>query len=300
MKDEKKIDTAVILAAGFGERFKPISDIIPKPLIPFLNKPLIEHVIERFLKFGVGVFFVNLHHLPDKIVSVLKKYEKKAEFHFSYEENILGTYGLFSKISNKLPDEFFVSNSDIFFDYPFEEALSLFAKKDFEVLLVLKKRKSNGLYTPFELRDNKVVQIGKGESFFTGFYLAKKSFVKEAKEEKIDLIDILQEKLKMGLIGGIVVDNKWFDCGTPKTFFNSTKEILMDLKKGKRKIVLKKKESYVSKRAEIEGFLVVGDNSKVFKNVKLKNVIILGDTLLKGNIQIENAIVFKDNIIFME
>lgn len=63
---------AMIFAAGLGTRLKPITDSIPKALVPICGKPLLQHVIERLISFGFNEIIVNVHHFPDQIIDFLK------------------------------------------------------------------------------------------------------------------------------------------------------------------------------------------------------------------------------------
>ena len=63
---------AMIFAAGLGTRLKPITDSIPKALVPINGKPLIQHIIEKLKKSGFDEIIVNIHHFPDQIIDFLK------------------------------------------------------------------------------------------------------------------------------------------------------------------------------------------------------------------------------------
>lgn len=89
-----KIIQAVILSAGFGTRLKPLTDTIPKVMIPFFGKPLLEHHIEQYKKFGVTEFFINLHYLPKVITDYFGDGKKfGVSITYAYEDPILGTAG---------------------------------------------------------------------------------------------------------------------------------------------------------------------------------------------------------------
>lgn len=110
-----KITQAVILSAGLGTRLRPITDNIPKVMVPLGGKPLLEHHILQFKKNGVNEFFINLHHLPEVVKSYSgdgSKWDVKVVY--SYEREILGTAGGVKQFESKLSDNFFVIYGDMF------------------------------------------------------------------------------------------------------------------------------------------------------------------------------------------
>ena len=107
----------MIFAAGFGTRLKPITDILPKALVPIHGKPLLEHIVEKLIKAGVDEIIVNVHHLPDKIIDFIKvKDYFGIHFEISDErENILDTGGGIKKAAHFFSDgkPFLIHNVDI-------------------------------------------------------------------------------------------------------------------------------------------------------------------------------------------
>ncbi len=108
---------AMIFAAGYGTRLKPITDTLPKALVPIQGKPLLEHLIEKLKKSGVDEIIVNIHHLPDQIIDFI---QEKNSFGIRIEisderENILDTGGGIKKAVRFFDDgkPFLVHNVDI-------------------------------------------------------------------------------------------------------------------------------------------------------------------------------------------
>ncbi|TSC82986.1 MAG: nucleotidyltransferase [Parcubacteria group bacterium Gr01-1014_19] len=108
------IKQAVILCAGLGTRLRPITDTIPKPMLPILGKPLLEWNIEQFKKHGVVEFFINLHYLPEAIKNYFGDGSKLGvKINYFLEKNILGTAGGIKSFENQLDDVFFLIYGDM-------------------------------------------------------------------------------------------------------------------------------------------------------------------------------------------
>jgi mannose-1-phosphate guanylyltransferase/phosphomannomutase len=92
---------AIILAAGKGERLKGIVDAVPKPMVRIAGKPILRHNIELCRKYGITDLYVNLHHLPDRIVDYFGNGKKfGVTITYSYEETLLGTAGAVRRIAD--------------------------------------------------------------------------------------------------------------------------------------------------------------------------------------------------------
>ncbi|MFA6105018.1 MAG: nucleotidyltransferase family protein [Patescibacteria group bacterium] len=108
------IKQAVILCAGLGTRLRPLTDTLPKPMIPFLDKPLLEWNIEKFKKHGVREFFINLFYLPDVIRDYFGDGAKwGVKINYFQEKKILGTAGGVKNFASKLNQNFFLIYGDI-------------------------------------------------------------------------------------------------------------------------------------------------------------------------------------------
>ena len=90
---------AIILAAGKGERLKEITEKIPKPMIEYKGKPVLQYNIELCKKYGIDEIYINLHHLPEKITEYFGDGKKfGVDIKYSYEDKLLGTAGAVKKI----------------------------------------------------------------------------------------------------------------------------------------------------------------------------------------------------------
>lgn len=88
---------ALLLAAGLGTRLRPLTDSIPKCLVPVGGKPLMEYWLEMFCKAGIESVMVNLHYLPDQVEGFIESSSYKKNTKIVYENNLLGTGGTLLK-----------------------------------------------------------------------------------------------------------------------------------------------------------------------------------------------------------
>ena len=113
---------AFIFAAGLGTRLKPLTDTMPKALVPVCGQPLIHHVVERLKSFGFNEFVVNVHHFSDQIVDYLRQYpDPSLRFLISDESDLLRETGggirhAAGLFDGKTEEPFLVHNVDILSD----------------------------------------------------------------------------------------------------------------------------------------------------------------------------------------
>ncbi len=108
---------AILLSGGFGKRLKPLTDYLPKPLIPIYNYPIIEWQIRYFKKFGINDIIVCAGYKADQVIKHLESKNLGVNLEYSIEVNPLGTAGAIKKASKYIDTEdFFVTNGDILTD----------------------------------------------------------------------------------------------------------------------------------------------------------------------------------------
>ncbi len=111
----------MVLCAGLGTRLRPLTDMIPKVMVPIAGRPLLERHIERLKGFGFTDLFINLHYLPEIITDYCGDGSKwGVTIHYSFEPKILGTGGGIKQFEKDLNDNFLVVYGDMvsLIDYP--------------------------------------------------------------------------------------------------------------------------------------------------------------------------------------
>lgn len=115
----------VIMAGGEGKRLRPLTNIIPKPLIPISNKTIIEEIMDKFVEVNCHKFYLSINFMADKIKEYFLKISNP-NYNIDYikEEKPLGTAGSLFLLKNKLKETFFVTNCDVLIDVNFSDLLS--------------------------------------------------------------------------------------------------------------------------------------------------------------------------------
>src|SRR5215212_1595394 len=131
---------AVIMAGGKGTRLQPLTSNQPKPMIPIVNTPCMEHIVRLLKRYGFEDILVTLEFMPE----VIREYfgdgsEWGAKIDYSVEEEPLGTAGSVKYIEDRLTERFVVVSGDALTDVDLEKAVALHEERGAEVTLVLKK-----------------------------------------------------------------------------------------------------------------------------------------------------------------
>ncbi|MEG1509083.1 MAG: nucleotidyltransferase family protein [Clostridia bacterium] len=130
---------AVIMAGGFGSRLKPLTDNIPKPMLPILNKPILQYTIERLKFYGVTEIAMTLNYKPESIVDYFGDGSNfGVNLTYFYENEPLGTAGSIKNASSFLEDTFLVLSGDAFTNLNFEQLWQFHMQKGAKVSLFAK------------------------------------------------------------------------------------------------------------------------------------------------------------------
>ena len=141
----------MILAAGFGTRLKPHTDKIPKALIPYRSKPMIDYQIERLKKLNAHEIIINAHHHSKMIEEYFKKNDFGVKINVLVEKEILGTGGGILNAEDFLRDEdyFIVINVDVITDMNIQRMIEFHKRKKPFTTIAIQKRKTSR-YLEFE------------------------------------------------------------------------------------------------------------------------------------------------------
>ncbi len=220
---EKKIDLpVVIMAGGKGTRLKPLTNIIPKALVPLGEKPIIQMIIESFLEIGCKHFFISVNYKKEMIRQFFAESENQSfDVQYIEEQKPLGTAGSLYLLKGKINSTFFVSNCDVLIDQDFREVYDYHKENNNELTIVsalhhyevpygILETKNNGLVVNLSEKPQITFQVN------TGVYVLEPHLLDEIPENKFfhitDLIAKIQNR--KGRVGAFPVSEKsWIDIG---------------------------------------------------------------------------------------
>lgn len=212
----------IIMAGGQGTRLKPLTNILPKALIPIHSKTIIEDIMDRFVDCGCNEFYLSVNYKAEIIRYYLDLLQKPTyRIDFIQEEKPLGTAGSLHLMKNRLKSTFFVSNCDIIIDQDYSAIIKYHRDNDNEITVVAALKSYSIPYGTLTTGENGLLQTiqEKPEQVFkinTGFYILEPHLIVEIPENKLyhitDLIRKLrQENRRVGVFP--VSEKSWIDIG---------------------------------------------------------------------------------------
>lgn len=211
----------VIMAGGKGTRLKPITNVIPKPLIPIGEKTILEEIMNQFEGIGCKKFYMSVNYKSDMMRYYLDQLEHHYDIEFFEETKPLGTIGSVSLLKGKITTPFFVSNCDIIIDQDYRDVYDYHQSNHNDLTIVTAVKSFNIPYGVIETGEEGLM-IGLQEKpeiaymINTGVYLLNSECISEIPEGEFFHITHLMDKIKKrgGRVGCFPVnEHAWKDMG---------------------------------------------------------------------------------------
>lgn len=221
-EDKEKVSIpVVIMAGGLGTRLKPLTNIIPKPMIPVGEKTILELIMDRFIEIGSDRFFLSCGYKHDILEYYLKHLDTGYNIEMFKEEKPLGTIGSLSLLKGKIDTPFFVSNCDILINQDYREVYKYHVENGNDITIVTAAMSHHIPYGVVETGENGVLERLKEKPDMTymintGVYILEPHLIDKIPHNTFFHITDLMERTMSdgGRIGCFPVSEKsWTDIG---------------------------------------------------------------------------------------
>jgi dTDP-glucose pyrophosphorylase len=216
----------VIMAGGKGTRLKPITNIIPKPLLPIGDRAFLEIIMDSFKDHGLNNFLLSVLYKADLIKHYFDQLNKDFDIKYILEEKPLGTAGSLHLMAEHLQSAFFVSNCDIIVDQDYTEIYKYHKESENELTMVAAIKTNDIAYGTLEMgKDGQLIEMKeKPQQLYyvnAGLYILEAHLLKEISKDEVfhitDLIEkILERKGRVGVFP--VSEGAWMDIGEWKEY----------------------------------------------------------------------------------
>ena len=308
---------AVVMAGGFGTRIQPLTNSIPKPMLPIMNRPMMEHTIVSLCDLGIKEFIVLLYFKPE----IIKDYFKDGSawgINITYvvPDDDYGTAGAVKRAQEHIGNEnFIIISGDLVTDFDFQAIFDYHISKNSKLTITL-----TSVENPLEFGVVIANNEGKIEKFLekpswgevfsdtinTGIYIIEPEILdyipnNENFDFAKDLFPMLMRK-GIDLMAGYA-QGYWRDVGNPESY----RDVYDDILSGKIKlhlggeaikypdgILIVEEDNNIDESVEIIGIVVIGNNVTIKKGVKLNNVVIGDNVTIGGSSKIGNSVIWND------
>lgn len=310
---------AVIMAGGFGTRIQPLTNSRPKPMLPVVNKPMMQNMIEKVRDIGITDIVILLYFKPEIIQSQFGD-GKELGVSISYvlPDDDYGTAGAVKKAQQYLDEPFFIVSGDLVTDFDFQIIADYHKEKNSKLTITLTSVENplqfGVVITDVQGKIQKFLEKPSwGEVFSdtinTGIYILEPEILDYIPEnENYDFGKQLFPRLMQEGVDlwGCNVKGHWRDVGNPESYRDAHKEILSgEVKlpfegKAVKKpsgTIYHEKGTRIPKDLTVEGVVVLGKNVKIGPEVKLKNVVIGDDSEIDKKSEISDSVIWTNVMV---
>lgn len=208
----------VIMAGGKGTRLDPFTRVLPKPLIPVGDKPILEIIMDGFYKNGFNNFFLTLNYKKEYIKMFLKENAFPYKAEYVEESEFMGTAGSLSLLKDSIKESFFVTNCDIIVNANYADILKWHKAYNNLITVVGCHKEVKISYGILEMGDGMLKRFVEKPSYDflinTGFYVFEPEIISLVEEGKyMDMNVLIELAMKRGKVSVYPLHDGWFDVG---------------------------------------------------------------------------------------
>jgi mannose-1-phosphate guanylyltransferase/phosphomannomutase len=310
---------AVLMAGGFGTRIQPLTINMPKPMIPLVNQPIMLHIIELLKKHGIDELVLLLYHQPEIIKNFFgdgSEFGVRITYVTPLED--FGTAGAVKAAAKYLDERFLIISGDLLTDFDLSEVIKFHEEKKAKATITLTSVKDplqfGVVITDKEGRITKFLEKpGWGEVFSdtinTGIYVLEPEVLDMIPEgENRDWSkDIFPAMLAENApLFGCSLSGYWADIGNTDAYLEACHDITQNrvqILTMEKPIKTEGSEVFLGEEAlvasgdysQLEGMVVLGDNTHVLGDARLKNCTVGRNCVIEGGAELEDAVLW-DNV----
>tara|TARA_B100000029_G_scaffold516583_1_gene631435 strand:- start:1016 stop:2053 length:1038 start_codon:yes stop_codon:yes gene_type:complete len=211
----------VIMAGGRGTRLEPFTKVLPKPLVPIHDKPVIEHIIDRFTEVGVNEFILTINYKARIMKAFFEELQPEFSVDFLEEKEPLGTAGSLKFLNGKFKEPFLVTNSDIIINSDYPDLYDFHKENNYDITLVASMKNYTIPYGTCELNKKghlKNINEKPEYNFLvnTGLYVMNPDVLDLIPSKRVyHITHLIEEAKKRGRKVGVypIDDDAWIDIG---------------------------------------------------------------------------------------
>jgi dTDP-glucose pyrophosphorylase len=216
----EKDNWVVLMAGGLGQRLRPLTDDLPKPLLAVGDRPLLEIIIDRFIVQGFRKFFISVNYRADMVKSHFGDGGKLGcEIHYLEEHEPLGTAGAIGLLPQRPTSPLVVMNGDLLTTVDFENLVGFHGQHGADLTLCVRRYSHQIPYGVAEIRGNQVIGIVEKPShdcyISGGIYVLSPDIVERLQPvRRIDMPDLMRDLIGLGRrVAAFPVTEYWIDIG---------------------------------------------------------------------------------------
>ncbi|MEM9164235.1 MAG: sugar phosphate nucleotidyltransferase, partial [Cyanobacteria bacterium P01_F01_bin.4] len=294
---------AVLMAGGSGTRLRPLTCDLPKPMVPILNRPIAEHIVNLLKRHGITEVIATLYYLPDVMRDYFQDgHEFGVQMTYAVEEDQpLGTAGCVKNIADLLTDTFLVISGDSVTDFDLQAAIQFHKERGSKATLVLTRVPNpiefGVVITDEDGRINRFLEKPSTSEIFsdtvnTGTYILEPEVLdylppNQEQDFSKDLFPLLLEKGEP--MYGYVAEGYWCDVGHLEAYRESQydaldSKVLVDFAYPEIKPGIRVgQNTYIDPTAKIKPPVLIGHNCRIGARVNLEAGTVIGDNVTIGN-----------------
>lgn len=312
---------ALIMAAGYGTRLEPLTLAVPKPMVPIVNLPTMQHNIELLKRYGFREIVANIHYHPEQIENYFGDgYALGVNLAYSYEEELLGTAGGVKRMAvdiANIKETFLVLSSDALTDINLKRIISYHKKKNALITIALAKVEDVSQFgVVIQDEDAKIVgfqekpdpSLALSDMANAGIYVMEPGILKMIPDGFYDFGKELFPKLveERAPIYGYPMIEYWNDVGGLDKYIQSSYDAMRGIvriripgRKVAKSTWIGAREK-IDKSARFEGSVIIGDRSTIGRNVYIRDAVIGDRCVVEDGAIITGSVLWSDNVIEKE